>query len=209
MLYLSGLILIPSLFLLTIFGFIKKKSYDATHSLIHFFVVLGLMNEILIRVFALYFKNNTPFYNFSSLVEFFLLFYFYFRFIGDGLNKLSYFLILFVFMFFYISELIDKGIFVAFSYSFLLKNGIFIFLAIISFRKIINLPQDSLITNYSMFWINTAILIYYSCTLFIFGLRKYTLHLPTLTLVTIYLHIFFILVFYSLLSVGLWKTSKK
>jgi len=209
MLYLSALILIPSLLFLSILGFIKRKSYDTTHSLIHYLMLLGLSSEALMLLCASYFKNNIPIYNLINLVEFFLVFYFYFKFIRFRLNKFIYLLILFGFLLFYSFEFFNKGIFNMFVFSFLYKNIALVILAVIAFEKIISAPQDSLISDYSIFWINTAILIYYSCTLFIFGLRKYTVHLPTLTLVTVYLHIFFILVFYSLLSIGLWKTSKK
>jgi len=209
MLYLTGLILIPILSFLSILSFIKRKNYDATHSIIFYSIIFGLSSEILMRAGAMFFKNNTALYNIINLVEFIIFFYFYYRFISERIHKLFYLLILFIFISFYLFELADKGILVAFSYSFLLKNAILITFAILAFGKIVAYPVNALITNYSVFWINTGILIYYSCTFFIFGLRQYTLHLPTLTLVIVYLHLLFILVFYSFLSIGLWKTTKK
>lgn len=209
MLYFSGLILLPFLFLLISLGYIKRKNFDTTHSIIYYFIIFGFFAEISMRLCALCFKNNTPLYNLISLIEFLFFFCFYYKFIGNRLNKFSYLLIFFIFLSVYFYELINNGVFSVPSLSILCKNVLLIVLSIIAFRKIINVPQDSIITDYSIFWINSAILVYYTDTLFIFGLRKYTLQLHALTIVTIYLHLFFIFVFYGLLSIGLWKTSKK
>jgi hypothetical protein len=209
MLYFSALILLPFLLFLSIINFSKRKSYDTTHSLIFFAIIFAFVGETLMTFCAWYFKNNIPVYNSLSLFEFSFFFVFYYKIIGQGLNRFVYFLLLLIFFTSYSIELADKGLSSMFSYSFLYENSILIFLAIVAFLKMINKPQDSLISDYSVFWINTAVLTYFSCTFFIFGLRKYTVHLPALTLVTLYLHLFFIFVFYSLLSMGLWKTSKK
>lgn len=208
MLYLIGLTLTPFLLFLCILGFIKFKNYDTAHSLIFYAILFGFTSEVLMKLSARYFHNNIIVYNLSSIIEFLLLFSFYYTFIGKGLNKYMYLLFLSVFLVSNLTELYNKGPFTMFTYSFLIKNTILLFLATVAFRKIINSHKTSIISDYSIFWINTSILIYYSCTLFIFGLRKYTLHLPSLALVTVYLHLFFIFVFYGLLSIGLWKTSR-
>ncbi len=161
------------------------------------------------RFCAWYFQNNTPIYNLLSVFEFSFFFAFYYKIIGQGMHRFIYFLLLFIFFTAYSTELINKGLFSMFNYSFLYENSILVFLAVVAFFKMINHPRESLISNYSVFWINTAVLIYFSCTFFIFGLRRYTLNLYLLTAVTGYLHLFFIFVFYGLLSIGLWKTSKK
>jgi hypothetical protein len=209
MLYYTNFILLPFLLFLCILGFLKRRNYDTAHSLIFYALLFALLSEVLLRLSAWYFRNNIIIYNLSSLMEFLIFFLFYYKFIGSGLSKPVYLLILFVFLFFYVMEFINKGAFTLFSYFFLYKNFCLIVLAIFAFRKIIADPKEQVISNYSVFWINTSILIYYSCTFFLFGLKRYTLNLPLLSMVTFYLHLFFIFIFYGLLSLGLWKTSGK
>ena len=207
--YISFFILLPYLFLLSVIGTFKRKNYDTAHSLIYYFVILGFVAEVLMRFCASVFKNNIAVYNSVNLVEFLLLFSFYSKFLHKDLNRFVYVLVLGIFFSFYFFEISSNGFLTMMSYSFLYKNAILIFLALMAFRKIIRLHETTLISDHSFFWINCAVLIYYSCTLSIFGLRKYTVDLQLLNLVAIYLHLFFILVFYGLLSIGLWKTSKK
>ncbi len=209
MLYYTALIFLPFLLILGIIGFTKRKNYDTTHSIIFYYIIFGFINEIVLRLCAIIFKNNILVYNLSSLLEFFIFFYFFYSYINKNVGKFVYSLILGIFLATYFIELADKGFFSMPTYSPLCKNVLLIILGIIAFRKITTQVETPLITDYPIFWINSSILIYFSCTLFIFGLRKYTLHLPNLTLVSIYLHLFFAFVFYSLLSIGLWKTSKK
>lgn len=209
MLYYIGLIFIPFLVLLCILGFIKRKSYDAAHSLIYISILFALISEVLMRIFAWYFKNNIVLYNLSGLIEFFIFFMFFYNYIGKSISRYIYLIFVSLFLIFYTIEITDKGLLLMFNYTFLYKNVLLLSLAIVALPKIVNSGETPIITDYSIFWINTAILVYYSCTLFIFGLRKYTVHLSTLTLVASYLHLFFAFTFYSLLSVGLWKTSRK
>lgn len=209
MLYCIILILIPYLLLLSVFGYIKRKEYDTAHYLIYYSIILALTSEFLMRLSGWYFKTNIAIYNISSLLEFFVIFLFYYKFIGKEIPNYIYIAVLIIFLVFYFIELSFRGLLTMFNYSFLYKNITLIVLALLALPKIINYGKISIITNYSIFWINTAILVYYSCTLFIFGLRKHTLHLSTLSAVATYLHLFFIFIFYSMLSVGLWKVNRK
>jgi hypothetical protein len=208
MLYYIGLTLNPFLLILCIFGFIKRKQYDTAHSFIFYAIIFALVSEVGMKLSGWYFKTNIVIYNISSLIEFLIFFLFYFIFLGKKSNKTIFVVALLVFVTFYSLEFLQKGLNSIFSYSFLYKNSILLVLAVVAMPKITGNVKATLITNYSMFWVNTAVLVYYSCTLFIFGLRKYTLHLPSLTLVATYLHLFFIFVFYGMLAIGLWKADR-
>lgn len=209
MLYYTGLILIPYLLVLNIISYKGRKSYDTAHSIIHYALILGLTSEILIRLTAITHKNNLPIYHLINFCEFIIFLAFYYKFLHSNMGKK---LVIFAFISFLIIlyiELVTNGIFAIPWISVLIKNLILVILSVITHYYILNTTNSLIITDNSDFWINISILIYYSCTLFIFGLRKYTLTLPNFTLVTIFLHLFFILVFYGLLSIGLWKTFKK
>lgn len=208
MLYYITLTIIPFLTILSFLGLLKRRNYNTAHSLIYLSIVFALVSEVFMKLSGWYFKTNIAIYNISSLIEFLIFFFFYFKYLEKDINSYLLVCLLLVFLSFYTIELFQKGLNSMFSYSFLYKNTSLLILAIIAISKITKQVKTSFITGYSIFWINTAILVYYSCTLFIFGLRKYTLHLQTLTLVATYLHLFFIFVFYGMLSIGLWKASK-
>lgn len=209
MLLVTGLILIPFLLILSIIGYRNIRFYDKPHLVIYSVIVFALISEILLRLSAWYFKNNVVLYNIFNLVEFFFFYFFYYRLLGNSLSKITYALLLIVFFIFYFYEFYCNGIMAYSSYSYLYKNTVLVYLSVILFRKISNTPLYTLITDYSIFWINIAVLIYYSSTFFVFGLRKYAYYLNVLTDISVYIHVFFILVFYGLLSIGLWKVSKK
>jgi hypothetical protein len=208
MLYNITLLLIPYLTALSLLGYFKRKQYDTAHSLIFFAIVFALISEILMKLCGWYFKNNIVIYNISSFVEFFIFFSFYYKFLGNSISLIVFGAVLGVFLFFYFLELSQKGLLAMFSYSFLYKNITLLVLATLTMRNITGNIRALLITNYSVFWINSGVLIYYSCTLLIFGLRRYTLNFQMLTLVATYLHLFFIFVFYGMLTIGLWKAHR-
>lgn len=209
MLYISGFILLPFLLFLITLGFLKRKSFDTSHSLIFYFIILAFVSETLLRLCAWYFKNNIPLFNFLRLLEYIFLFGFYYKFLYSTFYKIFFRVAVVIFILIYLYEFFSKGLFAPYNYSFLFTNIIMVFLALTLFRNIISIPTTTFISDNSIFWINSAILVYYSCTLFIFGLKKYTVNFQVLSIVAIYLHLFFIFVFYSLLSIGLWKTSQK
>jgi hypothetical protein len=209
MLYYTTLFLLAYMLFLCI-GVVKfRKSFDIAHSLIFYYIIFSFVNEILLRLCIRLFHNNIPLYNLFSLFEFSILTAFYCRTLFVRQRKSFHISLVLLFLLIYFLELIYKGPFEMLNYSFLFSNSLLVVLAIASFRKIANNSEAFIITDNPLFWINSAILIFFSCTIFIFGLKRYTLKYTLLTSVTNYLLLLFIFVFYSLLTVGLWKTSKK
>jgi hypothetical protein len=194
--------------ILSLLGILRRGQYDTAHLMIFLAIVFALIADVLMRLFGLLFHNNIVIYNVSNLIEFFIIFFFYYKLIGKSIKAYIIGGILAIFLLFYLLELSQKGLLEMFSYSFLYKNITLLTLAVLANQKITNQVKTPLITSYSVFWINTAVLFYYSCTLFIFGLRKYTVDLHNLNLVATYLHLFFIFVFYGMLTIGLWKAHK-
>ncbi len=204
-----GYFLLLFLLIINIVALSTRKKRDKCHSLIHVYVFGSLINEILLRLFALIFKNNTLIYNFFSLFEFSVLFYFYYLFLISYYDKKIFKFFFLVFVSVFLSELIVKSPFTLLNYSCLYTNLLLVTLALLSFRIIIRATPTQLITDYSYFWINCAILIYYSCTLIIFGLRSLSYQYSGFNEITNLLLYLFIILYYSLLTVGLCKASKK
>lgn len=204
-----GYFLLLFLLVINIVAFRTKQKKDKCHSLIRIYIFGSLINEILLRLFAIIFKNNTLIYNFFSLFEFIVLFYFYYLYLISYFDKKIFQFLFLVFLSIFLSEILFKGFFTLLNYSCLYTNFLLVTLSILSFRVIILATPTQLITDYSYFWINCAILIYYSCTLTIFGLRRLSYHHSGFNEITNLLLYLFIILYYSLLAVGLWKASKK
>jgi hypothetical protein len=197
------------LFILNVLVYTKKRYFEKAHSLIHLFIFVTFINEILLRLFALIFKNNVPVINIYGFVEFAIILAFYYNFLSNFKSKILFLSLELIFIILFVYELYSRSIFTPFSFSFLFANFTLVSLACLAFRKIVKNSPTTLITDYSYFWINSGILIYYSCTLFVFGLERYLVKYELLNEVLFYILNFFIFIYYSLLSIGLWKTSKK
>jgi hypothetical protein len=208
MLYYVDLALIVFLLLLGIVSATKFKQYDTTHSFIFYTLVLGLLGEVLMRVCALVFENNIPVYNIINFLEFLLVFLFYYYFLGGTNNRNIFISIFLIFVLCYAVEIAREGLFRMFSYTFLYKNTILVFLSLYTFRFILKNPRREFISDYSVFWINTSILFYYSATLLVFSLRGQIIGLNLLSNVITYILFALLFLFYGLLSIGLWKAAK-
>lgn len=198
-----------SLLIISILFYVKKKHIDSDHILIYYFIIFSFINEILLRIFAILYRNNIILINFFICFEFIILLTFYYKFIGNKKNKVVFIALFFLFIIVVVTEACFKPCYVFFNISSLFANIVLIMLAVVSFKNIIKKLPETIITNYSYFWINSAILIYYTSTLFIFGLMRYSLKFGNFNLVLSYTLIFFIFVYYLFLSIGLWKALKK
>lgn len=208
-LYYVEYFIIISLIIINIIFFLKRKHFESPHSLIYYFIIGCCIHEIFIKISAIIFKNNTILINIFGCFEYIILLAFYYKFIGSKKNKAVFIALFFLFLLFVAIEAYFKPYFVFFNNSFVFANIVLIILAVVSFRNIIRNVPETIITDYSYFWLNSAILIYYTCTLFIFGLMRYSVKFSNFNLVLNYTLIFFIFIYYLFLSVGLWKASKK
>lgn len=209
LLYYTGLVVIPLLLVLSVIGFMNRAKYDTTHTVVFYMIVYALFNEILLRVSIIVFKSySIILYNLITLGEFVLIFTFFCTFLNFKKYRASLLLMSLLFLGVYIYQYFSKGLFVYHSYSYLTKNALILILCAAGIRKMISEPKEKLITEYSLFWIIGSILLYHGCTTLLFGMRKYTVNHPVLENFVTWMHIFFELVYYSLLSIGLWKYKK-
>ena len=197
------------LILVNVVIFFWKRNFDKNHSLIYYFILGSTANEILLYVSAYIFKNNVLIYNIFGTFEFLILLYFYYRYTTPSISKKIFISVFISFATVFLTELLFKSPFVVTNYSFLFTNVSLVVFSTYSFRIIINKTPTQLISDYSYFWINCAVVVYYSCTLIIFGLVRLSGTYSVFNTVSRLLLYFFILIYYSLLAVGLWKASKK
>jgi hypothetical protein len=209
MLYYIGLIFEFYLLACGFFLIRKRKSYNTAHLIILFYIFFGALNEISMRLSAIYFKSNILLINLFVVIEFCLVSYYYYLSSDSRFKKQIFYTLCAIFITILITELGNKSPLEYLNYSALFSSTSLIFLALYSLLSMINNTREKLITNDPSFWINLGVIIYFSCTLFIFGLERYYVKYNNLNLLITYLLLFFAIVYYSLLSLGLWKASQK
>jgi hypothetical protein len=187
----------------------KRKSYNTAHLLVLLYIFYGGLNGIMMRLSAIYLKNNILFINIFVLIEFCLVVYYYYLSSSSKFRKQILLVLCAIFITILITELGNKSPLEYLNYSALFSSTSLIFLALYSLLSMINNTKEKLITNDPSFWINLGVIMYFSCTLFIFGLERYYVKYNNLNLLITYLLLFFAIVYYSLLSLGLWKASQK
>lgn len=209
MLYHIHLLLIVYLFALSGISFFFRKRYDTTHLFAFALISFAFLSEGVMKICAILFHNNIPIYNLSGFTEFLLVNIYFIYYLGSKYNNVFKSLILLVFLISFGLEIVHVGLFQMLKYCFLLKNIILVILSIIAFKQMLDIDKNELITNSSFFWINTAVLIYYTGTLLIFGIRNLANNFHLLDFTLFSLHLLFIYIYYTLLFIGLWKASRK
>lgn len=160
----------------SIFLFNWKKQYNVFCSL-GYYLLFNLVIEVSSKIFQLYQINNLPLLHLYTLCEFILLSFFYYQITKDSRNKKIVFII-----------------FIPITAFFIILNSIFL-QPIWGFNSYAKTPVQFIIIAYSLYYffttnlldtkrsikeksrllVNSAILIYYSGSLFIFMFSDYFL----------------------------------
>jgi hypothetical protein len=200
------------IFLPLIIGSVYYRNLNKSHRLIYWFTVLGIIIEItskLLRRF-LEIKNNMPLGHFYIVVSFFFVALFYFYELKGFISKkiltgvIIFYALFSVFnILFFQSYLVYPSIPGSVSALLLVTFSILLYAHIMKEGKIQILSQSSII------WINSAILIYYSGNFFFYILFNLLLSYSRNFLIkTLNFFALVTLVFYSLIAIGLYKAGK-
>ncbi|MDZ7899677.1 MAG: hypothetical protein U5N85_16850 [Arcicella sp.] len=120
----------------------------------------------------------------------------------------------FIYLFFVIFSLIDTFVwhnpFTFNSYAKTLECVIIVSYTVFYLYKTFNEFQDQDPSDTPVFWINAGFLFYFSGCLFLFTFSNFILTQgKPMGMVVWAVHAFFIIVMYSLISVGLWKSKSQ
>jgi hypothetical protein len=200
------------IFLPLIIGGIYYRKLNKSHKFIYWFIVLGTLTEITSKFLRklLDIKNNMPLGHFYIVASFFLVAFFYFYELKGFVSKkvitgvIVFYALFAVFnILFFQSYLAYPSIPGAVSSLFLVSFSILLYAHIMKEGKIQILSQSSII------WINTAILLYYSGNFFFYILFNIILSYSRDFLIkTLNFFALLILVFYFLIGIGLYKAGK-
>lgn len=201
------------IFIPLIIGSIYYRKLNISHKFIYWFVVVGILTEITsksLRALQIM-KNNMPLGHVYIVISFFFIAFFYWHELKGFISRkiitgiMIFYALFSVFnILFFQSYLAYPSIPGAVSALFLVSFSILLYANIMKEGKIQILSQSSII------WINSAILIYYSGNFFFYILFNILLsHSRDFLIKTLNFFALITLIFYSLLAVGIYKAGTK
>ncbi|MDI9340567.1 MAG: hypothetical protein QM534_08340 [Sediminibacterium sp.] len=202
--------LLPLISSAVIIGIVKYRVLNKAQMLIVMYCAISLVSELLSHYLIRSKIPNLVVVNIFIIIEFYLLTYFYKLLFQDKKIQVFHLLIWISGFAFILYESLTKHItsqyYSAFS---LFANLIIVLYAVFFFRRIIIEQPVDIITDYYLFWFNSACFIYFSCTSIIFCLQNLPGSFMNTHQIMIFTHSLFNYIFYLLFIIGLCKTVQK
>jgi hypothetical protein len=193
-----------------IIGIIKKKYLVNELSVIFLYVFNGVIFQF-ISTFMWYYKiPNLYLFHIYVLTEFFFISWFYYELFKKYISPKTIPIIFIIFIAF---SLIDTFVwhnpFTFNSYAKTLECIIIVSYTVFYLYKTFDEFQDEDPSDTPVFWINAGFLFYFSGCLFLFTFSNFILTQgKPMGMIVWALHAFFMVIMYSLISIGLWKSKK-
>ena len=188
------------------FKYCKNES-----KVVFLYVLLGIVFELISRVLAyLKFHNTLPLLHLYTVLEFSIIWLFYYRYfkIFYSQNGMKILLLLFV-LFAIFNALFLQKIDTFNTYARGLESLILISLTLMAFNKIMVELDTRYPTNQPVFWINTGFLFYFSGNLVVFMLSNYFKNDNQLLLVAWGIHAILMAILNCFIAIGLWKLRRQ
>lgn len=205
--YQALLVILPVTISLYNFSYLTKGLKTLSY-----YLYFSLTIEILVKLFNEYIDNNLPALHVFTLIEFLLISMVYFYSINSNvIKRLVLTITLLVSVFIVINSIYIQNIFSFNTNARAIENVVFIIYPLAFFYSILKELKILKLEKEPMFWINIAILLYFSCNLFIFIFSNYIIdslsHVNNLWIW--FVHGFFNMLMYILFAIGLWYSRKK
>jgi hypothetical protein len=202
-----------SVFLPVICGAIFYRKLSISHRFLYFFVITGFITELLTQ-YLRYFtplQNNMPLGHIYISLSFIFIAIFYLHELKGYINKKAVTGIIVSYVIFSIVNLIFfQSYFDYPSTTGAISALILVVFSILLFSKIMKEGRIKILSQSSVIWINTAVLIFYAGSFFFFTLfnliLKYSTHFIYISL---YLFKALYVLFYLALTIGFWKAGTK
>ncbi|MBL7909972.1 MAG: hypothetical protein JNJ41_02810 [Bacteroidia bacterium] len=202
----SSLSLVP--LVISVINFIK---IDLILKPIFWLVVINVTVEILSFVFLQVNFSNKYMLHYFTVAEFGLISLFYSFFLKDYFKPLLIYLLIPVFLLAAIIDYKVYGLSSSYNFSSSVECILLIFYSLFFFYYVLkNLIFENLLST-PVFWVNTAILFYFSGNLILFVFSNYMAMVDPLKLAILWsvIHTFFNVLYNVFLSIGFWKTRGK
>lgn len=192
-------------------GIQKRRILIKELKIIFFFICNSVVFEVISKVMAMNKIPNLYLFHLYVLIEFLFISWFYQELFKRYIPQK---IIPFIYLFFVIFSLIDTFVwhnpFTFNSYAKTLECVIIVSYTVFYLYKTFNEFQDQDPSDTPVFWINAGFLFYFSGCLFLFTFSNFILTQgKPMGMVVWAVHAFFIIVMYSLISVGLWKSKSQ
>jgi len=147
---------------------VRYKRLTIPFKILAFSILITLFLESLSEFSAISYGNNRLIAHFQGVIPYlFHAVVFYYLFKNNLLKKIALFSICFALIFGVINAMILQSPHGNFpTYTYLLTNGFRVLFCLLFFRQMLQYPLDLDITKQSVFWLNTAILLF-SATMFL------------------------------------------
>ncbi len=193
-----------------IIGLNRKKYLNYELRVIIYFLGNSVVFEFISKTMQIYKIPNLYLFHIYVLTEFLFISWFYFEIFKKYISPK---IIPTVFVIFIIFSLIDTFVwhnpFTFNSYAKTLECIIIVSYTVFYLYKTFDEFQDEDPSDTPVFWINAGFLFYFSGCLFLFTFSNFILTQgKPMGMVVWAIHAFFIIIMYSLISVGLWKSKK-
>jgi hypothetical protein len=194
-----------------IIGAVYFRKLNISHRFLYFFVVTGFITELLTQ-YLRYFtqlQNNMPLGHIYISLSFIFMAVFYLHELKGYINRKVITGVIFSYVIFSIVNIIFfQSYFDYPSTTGAISALILVVFSILLFSKIMKEGKIKILSQSSVIWINTAVLIYYAGSFFFFTLfnliLKYSAHF---IYVSLYLFKVLHVLFYLSLAIGLWKAG--
>ena len=195
------------------FGLFTLKYFDKDLRLIFIFVCFGTFTEITTRLLIGIFdtKNTMPILHIYGIISFTLLFLFYSYVLRGFVNQKIFKVLGTLFVIYWlINSIFIQSIFEYPSLPSSLGDILIIILTITYFYKVMLEAKIEKLANEPLIWINTAMLIYYTGSLFVYVLYNVILEVSReFSKITVKYYSALMALFYILIAIGFLKARKK
>ena len=160
-----------------VFCFIKRKKLNTPFLRLFYFLIWNLIIEVLAQVFMKLEYNNLPLLHLYTLGEFILFSYFYMSLLNKPIRfkKIFGYFILVGSLLIILNSILFQSIYAFNTFAKTFVQIIIIGYAVLYFYYLVENPNLSVAKSKSLRLVNSAILVYYSGSLFIFMCGKFSL----------------------------------
>lgn len=193
-----------------IIGIVRKVYLFDELKVIFLLTCNSVVFELISKTMAIYKVPNLYLFHIYVLAEFFFISWFYYEIFKRYVSPKT---IPIIFLIFIIFSLIDTFVwhnpFTFNSYAKTLECVIIVAYTVFYLYKTFDEFQDEDPSDTPVFWINAGFLFYFSGCLFLFTFSNFILTQgKPMGMVVWAIHAFFMIIMYSLISVGLWKSNR-
>ncbi len=190
-------------------AFIRKNNLSKELKILWFLIICSIITEIAGLILAfVYIVNNAHIFNIYVIIETLLISSFYYFVIQNRIWKLICIFLAIMFSVFAIIQLFLNPVKTLNNLTLTTESLMVIIFSVITFHYLIKYPKYKNILSTPIFWINSAFLLYFSGNLFLHLFSHFLTEYAQKAFLELWgFHSVFNIIFYTLISIGFWKTK--